>query len=426
MANAFSKEERVAFEDILEGFHDYLILSKAVSVYNVNDTMLERARNTIWRPMPYILDSVSGAPGTDISAAFQDANQLSVPISLGYTPTVPWQLTISDLRDGLQQNRLTKAAYQRLASDVNVAVMNVAANQGTLVVPVATAPGTYNDVALCDSIMNEQGVAKNDRWLALSSRSYNGMAGDLAVATRSFTSNPKSGRAYEDSYVGPVAGFQTLKLDYANRIRAATTAGTIATNGAQVRYVPQATSNAVGGQINVDNRYQTVTVSATASFAAGDCFTIAGIEAVHQITKQSTGQLKTFRVISVVDGTTMVISPPMIGANSSPTDAEIQYQNVFVASTSGTATITKLNVDAADINPFWHQDAIEILPGRYAPPTDAGASILTGTLDNGISVQLVKQYVIGTNTVSYRVDTFFGVGMVNPEMAGILLFSQTP
>ena len=31
MANAFSKEERVAFEDILEGFNDALVLSRNVS-----------------------------------------------------------------------------------------------------------------------------------------------------------------------------------------------------------------------------------------------------------------------------------------------------------------------------------------------------------------------------------------------------------
>ena len=36
MANAFSKEEIVAFEDILEGFNDALILSKNVTVYNLH------------------------------------------------------------------------------------------------------------------------------------------------------------------------------------------------------------------------------------------------------------------------------------------------------------------------------------------------------------------------------------------------------
>ena len=32
MSNSFSKEERVAFEDILEGFNDALVLSRNVSI----------------------------------------------------------------------------------------------------------------------------------------------------------------------------------------------------------------------------------------------------------------------------------------------------------------------------------------------------------------------------------------------------------
>jgi hypothetical protein len=48
--------------------------------------------------------------------------------------------------------------------------------------------------------MNEQGVMAEDRYLALSSRDYNGMANNLAIATRSFTGNAKSANAYERSY----------------------------------------------------------------------------------------------------------------------------------------------------------------------------------------------------------------------------------
>ena len=36
--------------------------------------------------------------------------------------------------------------------------MNVAALQGSLVVRTFAAAGDYDDVALCDTIMNEQGV----------------------------------------------------------------------------------------------------------------------------------------------------------------------------------------------------------------------------------------------------------------------------
>jgi hypothetical protein len=423
MPNAFSKEEIVAFEDILAGFQDALVLSRAVNVYNTDSSTMERARDTIWRPMPYIATSFDSTVGTSIASNYEDFTQLSVPSTLGFSKTSAWKLNAKELRDQLQEGRLGTAARQKLASDINVAVNNLAALQGTLVVPVAGAAGDYDDVALCDAIMNEQGVMSENRYLALSTRDYNGLAGNLAAATRSF-GNAKSDKAYERSYVGMVAGFETYKLDYARRLTAQATVVTIATNGAQVRFVPRATTTATAGILNVDNRYQQVTVSTTVGVNAGDAFQIPGIEAVHQITKQSTGQLKTFRVISVDSGTTMTISPPMIGANSSPTDAELQYKNINVASTSATATLNWLNDNACNVNPFWHKDSIELLPGRYAVPSDAGTAVMRASTDQGIELVMQKFYDIDTMTTKYRLDTLFGVVMTNPEMAGILIFNQ--
>jgi hypothetical protein len=423
MANAFSKEEIVAFEDILEGFNDALILSKNINVYNTNGVTMERARDTIWRPQPYIAQSFDRVIGTSIASDVSTMTQLSVPSTLGFNKCSAWQMNALELRDALQEGRLGDSAKQKLASDINLSVMDLAAAQGTLVVDVATAPGTYDDVALCDSIMNEQGVMAGDRYLALSSRDYNGMAGNLAVATRSFTGT-KSANAYERSFVGEVASFQTYKLDYANRCAANSASRTIATNGAQVRYVPQATTTSTGGVLNVDNRYQTVTVSSTTGITAGDAFTITGIEAVHHITKRSTGALKTFRVISVDSGTTMTISPPIIGANSSPTDAELQYKNVQVVSTSATAPINFLNTTASNINPFWRKDSIELLPGRYAVPDGAGVDVLRASTDQGIELVMTKKFDPLTFQTLYTLDTLYGVVMTNPEMAGILLFNQ--
>ena len=425
MANAFSKEEIVAFEDILEGFNDALILSKNINVYNTNGVTMERARDTIWRPQPYIAQSFDRTVGTSIASDVSTMTQLSVPSTLGFNKCSAWQMNALELRDALQEGRLGDSAKQKLASDINLSVMDLAAAQGTLVVPVATAAGDYDDVALCDSIMNEQGVMAGDRYLALSSRDYNGMAGNLAVATRSFTGN-KSANAYERSFVGEVASFSTYKLDYANRCAANAATVTIATNGAQVRYVPQATTTSTGGVLNVDNRYQTVTVSSSAGVVAGDAFTIDGIEAVHHITKRSTGELKTFRVISVpAGGTTLVISPPIIGANSSPTDAEQQYKNVEVVATSATASINFLNVAASSINPFWRKDSIELLPGRYAVPDGAGVDVLRAATDQGIELVMTKKFDPLTFQTLYTLDTLYGVVMTNPEMAGILLFNQT-
>lgn len=420
MANEFSKEERVAFEDILEGFNDGLVVSRNVGKYGTNGQLMERAKDTIWRPMPYIVNSEDRTVGTAISA--QDVKQLSVPATLGYKKTVPWQMDALELRDALQEGRLGKAASQRLASDVNTAVRDVVSMQGTLVSAISTAAGTYDDIATCESLMNEQGVAEGDRVIALSTRDYNGMAGDLSGRANM---NGKPTTAYERSLIGTVAGFTALKMDAGKRLGANSATVTIDTTGTQVAYVPKAAESTVAGEVNVDNRYQTVTVSTTTGVTAGDAFTIAGIEAVHHITKESTGQAKTFRVISVDSGTTMTISPPMIGANSSPTDAEKAYKNVEVTSTSATASITFLNIAAAAANPFWFKDSIEILPGRYAVPTDQGVGVMRGTTDQGLEVVMTKKFDNSTFQSLYTLDTLFGVVNSNPEMNGILLFGQT-
>lgn len=424
MANGFNKEEVVAFENVLEGFEDALVLSRNVSKYQTDQVMMERANDTIWRPMPYIAQSHDG---TDATSNFDDATQLSVPATIGYSKHSTAILTATELRDMLQEGRLGEAAKQKLASDINVSLMNVAALQGTLFVKRTAAATGFDDVAQCEAIMNEQGIPSNDRFLALSTRDYNGMANNLQVASRSF-GNPKSDKAFEKAFVGPVASFNTYKLDYA--VRQAAAAGgagiTINTLDAGLNYyVPKATSTATTGEVsNVDNRYQTITVSSTTNVAAGDAFTVAALNAVHQITKGDTGQLKTFRVISVASATTLVISPPMI-TNQVSTDPTIQYQNCVINTKSATSAIVFLNTVAAAVNPFWHKDALEILPGRYAVPTDAGVAVMRGTTENGLELVMQKFYDINTMKTKYRWDTRWGIVNKQPEMSGVMMFAQT-
>ncbi len=418
MANNFSKEERVAFEDILAGFNDALVISRNVATYGTNGELMERANDTIWRPMPYILTSQDRTVGSAVTA--QEATQLSVPSRLSFKKNVSWNMNSLELRDALQEGRLGQSAYQRLASDINTSVRDVASLQGTLVARIVGAAGDYDDIAQAENLMNEQGIPEGDRYLALTTRDYNGLAGNLA-GRQNLVAN-KTLSAYERSYVGNVAGFETYKIDAGKPLAATTATVTIATNGAQVRYVPD---NVDANGNNVDNRYQTVTVSTTSGVKAGDCFTIAGIEAVHQITKESTGQLKTFRVISIVNGTSMVISPPMIGANSSPTDAEKQYKNIEVVSTSATASITWLNGAATRLNPFWHKDSIELLPGRYAVPADQGVDVMRGTTDQGLEVVMAKRFDNSTFTSLYTLDVLYGVVNTNPQMNGVIIFGQS-
>lgn len=422
MSNAFNKEERVAFEQIIGGFKDALVLSNNVSKYTTDGTSMERSGDTIWRPMPYIAQSHDGM---DATSNFTDSTQLAVPATLGYSKHSTAVLDAKELRDQMREGRLGIAAAQKLASDINLAIMSVAANQGTLVVKRTTAAAGFDDVAQAEAIMNEQGVNSFDRYLALSTRDYNGMASNLASRV---LDNSKSLTAYEKAFVGQIASFDTYKLDYATRLTAAL-GTTVTINGANQYHTPKATSTASTGEIsNYDNRYQNITVAVSSgTIKVGDAFTIANVYAVHHITKQSTGQLKTFRVTGIVSGAggsgVIQISPAIVSGGGG-TDAELAYQNVDSTPADG-AAIVWLNTVAANVNPFWQKDALEILPGRYAVPTDAGSAILRSTTANGIEIVMQKFYDINTMKTKYRWDTLFGVVNKQPEMSGIILFSQS-
>ena len=90
MSNQFSKEERVAFEAMLEGFQDALVLSRNVAKYQTDQRTMERSNDIIWRPQPYIATSYDG---TDQTANFGDSVQLSVPATIGFNKSVPWIMT---------------------------------------------------------------------------------------------------------------------------------------------------------------------------------------------------------------------------------------------------------------------------------------------------------------------------------------------
>lgn len=422
MANGFSKEEVVAFDQLLEGFNDALVMSSLVKKYNTNMTEMERSSDTIWRPVPYIAQSYDGS---DATSNFGDNLQMSVPATIGYQKHSTALLTAKEMRDALQEDRLGQAAKQKLASDINVSTLAVASDQGSLFVQRTGAATGYDDVAEVDSVMNELGIPMGDRCLALNSRDYNAMAGNLAARE---TMNAKPTRAYEKAYVGEVANIDTYKMDYGRNLTAA--AGTTVTiDGADQYYTPKATSEAATGEIsNVDNRYQTITIAVTSgTVKVGDAFTIAGVNSVQHITKDDTGELKTFRITEIVTGSggsgTVKISPPII-SNGGSTDAEAQYQNVTATPADG-AAITFLNVASKKMNPFWHKDSIELLPASLGIPSDSGAAIMRATTDQGIEVVMQKFYDINTQKTKFRWDVLYGLVNLNPEMNGVMMFSQT-
>ena len=414
MANTWTQDDVTIYKNVIKSFEDNLNTSLNVAVHGENGELMERGNDIIRRPVPMIVQGTDRTVGSAVST--RDVTDLYVESQLDKSKVVPLTLNAKEQRDPRRFTEMTRAAGQRLASNIEQDVQTEIGNYGSLVVSqsaLASASG-YDEVAEAEALMLELGLEADPRCLALNARDYNGLAGDLSKASRSF-GNEKSDTAYERSALGMIAGFDTYKLGAGKSLAGAAGTGlTMATNGALVQFAPAA---------NQDNSTQQITISATTGVVAGDCFTVAGINAVNMISKESTNQPKTFRVVSVDSGTTMTISPPMIGAGGGA-DPEEDYQNIDVASTSATAAISFINTTTANMNYFWTKDSIEILAGRYSVPSDEGPAVMKGTTDQGIELCMVKDFSGSTYTSTYYFDIFYGVTNLAREKNGILLFGQ--
>lgn len=422
MPNAFSKDEIVMQTEVMEEFDDSLLVTRQVNKFNVDPVTAERTNDKVWVKQPLI---ATAEDGDDVTDLIKSTTRLSVPITISYVKNVARTMTATEYRDALQSGEIKRAALQGLASAINLAALTVASNQGTLVVTSASASSSttagstgFDLIADCDSIFREQGIPTMDNSVLLSPRDYNGMASNLAARTL----QPKSATAYEKALIGEVSGFDAFKMDYAKRCAA--NAATVTIDGANQYYTPVSTRTATTGETsNIDNRYQQITVDTTTGVTAGDAFTCANVLSIHHITKEATAQNKTFRVISVDSATTMTISPPMI-SNGGGTDAEEAYQNVDSTPADG-AALTFKNIAAADINPFFHRNAMYLTPGTFEFPSDVGIKIMKESTSNGFQL-CYKTWSTGfDNNIYWTWLVKFGITMVQPEMAGILLFGQT-
>ena len=307
MANAFNKQETVMFEQVLEKFDADNMTAKNCAVFRPGAELTERSNDTIWRPVPYISTTVQGRTVSD--SDFTDLTQLAVPAKADITENILWNLNAWELRDPLQRERKIDSAVQQLSAVVNRSIANVVALQGSLVTTSASAASSYDDIAEAEvRMINEECDMALDRCYIANANDYKGLAGNLAGRQ---TMEGKPNMAYERSYVGMIAGYDTYRTSFQPTLAAS--AGSTTTTSAQ-SYVPLATqTNAVnGGESNVDNRFFDLAVTDSSSFAVGDVITISGTNAVGMINKEDLSELRTFRVTDIPDGTTLEITPPPI------------------------------------------------------------------------------------------------------------------
>lgn len=419
MATSFTKQEQVMFDNIIEGFDDMLVIAKGAELYQpLSEQEQVNARDKFWLPAPMIGASYDGF---DQSANFDGLTELNVPCSVGTHKSVPKTLSSKNLRNDFAMNQWSKAAKQKLASDVNLALFNTAALYGSVFSKRTVAATGYDDVADVDVRLTRIGVPADGRMAFYAPSIMNAMAGNLASRAESTT---RSTNAYERAVIRhDIAGVDVYKNDQEIRIAAAT-GGAVTVNGANQRTVPAATTVSAGLEENKDNRYTdlVVTGGTYANIKVGDAFTLASVNEVHLITKQDTGQLKTFRVVALPAANTIRIYPAIIDAAEGSIGSK-EYANVTAGPASG-AALTWLNTTVGPMSPFFRKEALLLIPGSFAVDPEDGWHVMRATTDLGIGITYVRQAQITDLSVKARFDLDFGTALLNPEMAGCQMFSQ--
>ncbi|PJI34338.1 P22 phage major capsid protein family protein [Acinetobacter pseudolwoffii] len=415
MANSFAKKIDVFFDDVVAGFDATNISSKNVSQYKAPAEALALNGQTFHRPMPLMTEIVDGR---DISGQYKDLVELTVPATLteSHIRNVPVKLTGVDLNNPYAFDNIVKTSNILLSNKLDTLVANRVAERGTLAVINAGAIDTYDDAAEADALMLEQQATRGERIMLLNPRMAKNIAGNLAARQ---TMNTAPMNAYQRSTLQPIAGFDAFRVDYGKSITGSAGAGYLV-SGAQ-SYTP--VSADVNG-IPADNRTQTLAVKTGTGAAAGDVFTIAGVYAVGHINKQSTGQLKTFRIISI-SGNNWTISPAIVPADGTAA-AQKAYANVTTGAAAD-AAITILNTKTTAASVFYEKSAIEIVHADFntEPFEASGKRVRKATTDSGIQIVMLSDSNVDTLAANYRLFVWANVEVLNPELAGIMLENQT-
>jgi hypothetical protein len=428
MANAFSKEEIVFFEQVLAGFDPNNITARQVAKYMPPSTLLERSALSVHRPVPYITLGTEGL--TLASGAFADRTQLTVPSTLNANvgapsdiKNIPFKMNAVELNDPLQRNRIAEAAVQQLSAIADSTVATEVAKRGSLFIKNGGAITTYAHVAQCEEVMSVRDVPiMAARTMIMNPTDYNGVAGNLAE--RDAPPTGVSLTAFERSRIPRIATFDSFKANFMPT-QALTAAAGYLLNGANQDHDPQAT-DANGN--NVDNRTQDLIVdTGTGDIEEGDAFTIANVFAVSHIHKNTLPDLQVFRVTSTASAAgaqTITITPAIVAAaGGGGAQANIDYANCDSIPATG-AAMTFLNLTAAQpSNIFFMNDAVEIVHGSLATMDldGAGVSTMTQSTDSGIEILFAKGAEVRGLTTEYRLTMWMTGNVLIPEMCGNLI-----
>lgn len=401
--NKLLTTDKVA-NDMLARWKNNLVLTK--SVYRDLEGQFGEIGDTISVKLPNNVIVNDGATATKTTPL----NDKSVSLVIDTQKNVKFTWGMKDKKLSINQfgERYLEPAANRLA---NVVDMRIAEEMRL----AYTQFGTVGQALSLDDIAYGQAFAQD---LAIPTDSMTRLIlntidkANVSNGIRAVYNEALVKDAIQKGYAGELSGFDSF---FSQNIQTHTVG-----NHAGTETVATELSN--GNQLAVQD-------SQAGALKKGDRFTIAGVKEINPITKQITGRLQVFTVITPVSATGMTgatgtigISPAINDGTGTTTDAggasittEMDQTVSGKALVGAAITVLGIATGVYRENYIMHRDAIAMAMCFLDLPA-SGHGSRASDKQTGLNISVSEYFNGDENKNNLRMDILFGVKMVRPDL----------
>jgi len=329
----------------------------------------------------------------------QDDNEQYTTLSVASQKHIGVNFTSAELTMQLDDfaDRVLKPRISQLASSIDADVANAYKTIGNSVGTPGTTPGTSLVLLQAQQKLNENAAVMSPRYATV-----NPAANAALVEGMKGLFNPTDtiSKQFKNGMMGTgVLGYEEINMSQS--IKQFTTGSR--TNGT--------TSAAVTAE-------GATTISLTGlgnagTIKAGDVFTVADCYAVNPQTRESTGSLFQFVVLTDVTATSGGAADVTVAAIYSSASA-LATVNTLPATSKTVTFFGSASLQYAQ-NLVYHKDAITFATADLLLPQ--GVDMAARAVHNGISLRVVRQYDINNDRMPCRIDVLYGFSTIRPQMA---------
>jgi len=340
-----------------------------------------------------------GRTGTAIGV--EDATETQVPVTLTTQFGVDISFSSADLTLSISDfsNRFIKPAIATIANKIDFDGLQLFKTVANSVGTPGTTPNSLLTYLLAGVKLDDNSTPMDGERSCIVNPLMQATIVDALKGL--FQSSTEIKAQYEKGMMGTAAGFDWYMDQNVGVATIGPQGGTPLVNGASQS----------GSSLIVDG----FTAAAASRLVKGDVFTIAGVFGVNPQNRQSTGALQQFVV-------TAAVSSDAAGNATIPIFPAITLTGAFQTVTALPADNAALTVVGAanTVSPqgmAFHKDAFTFVSADLQLPRGVDMAARVSDPETGLSVRMVRQYVIATDQFPCRLDILYGWKELYPENA---------